>query len=319
MDSVNVWVRLPVPEPEMSGLRQQFPNVTFHEGATLPSETMALIDMAFVEGYALPDDEIALMPKLQWLQCTHAGSAMLLTPPVRERRIKVTSGRGLHGVPFAEVAIGYIFVMTKHFATTAVAQHEHRWDADLPDTVEVVGKTLGLVGFGSIGSEIGKRAHGLGLRVIATRLHPDQKPDYVDWMRGPEAFHDLLHESDFVILAMPAAPETRGIINEEALSHMKPTAYLMNLANRAAVPDEEVVAKALREGRLAGAMFNVFPGFGKIADDSPLWDAPNFHVSPFLPALDPRRWERAADLLARNLDAFLADRPMENMADLSTY
>jgi phosphoglycerate dehydrogenase-like enzyme len=318
--ALNVWVRLPVPEDEMTRLREQFPDVTFHQGTTIPDKTMAIVDAALVEGYALADDEIDRMPKLRWLQCTHAGAAMLLTPPVRERRIKTSSGRGLHSVPFAELTVAYIFAMAKHIPVAVMAQSEHRWVEDLPYTLEVRGKTLGLVGFGNIGSEIAKMMHGLGLRIIATRLHPDrEKPDYVDWIRGPEAFNDLLRESDFVVLAMAASPETQGIINEDALSHMKPTAYLFNLASRTAAPDEEIVAKALREGRLGGAMFNVFPGFGKIADNSPLWDAPNFHISPFLAALDPREWERATSLFARNLGAFMEDRALENEIDVSTY
>jgi phosphoglycerate dehydrogenase-like enzyme len=303
----------------MSGLREQFPDVTFHEGAVIPDETMAIVDAALVEGYALPDDELERMAKLRWLQCTHATAFMLLTQPVRDRHIRVSSGRGLHSVPFAELTVAFIFAMAKHIPTAAVAQREHRWAEGLPYTVEVQGKTLGLVGFGYIGSEIAKKMHGLGVRVIATRLHPDrEKPDYVDWIRGPEALNDLLQESDFVVLAMAGTPETRGLIDEDALKRMKPTAYLFNLASRTAVPDEEIVAKALQEGRLGGAMFNVFPGFGKIADDSPLWDAPNFHVSPFLAALDPRGWERAADLFARNLQSFIEGKALENEADTST-
>ena len=119
------------------------------------------------------------MPKLRWLQGTNAGTAMMLTPPVRERRIRTTSGRGLHSVPFAELTVAYIFAMAKHIPEAVMAQREHRWAEDLPYTVEVQGKTLGLVGFGEIGSEIAKKTHGLGLRIIATRLH-----DYVPWPRN---------------------------------------------------------------------------------------------------------------------------------------
>jgi phosphoglycerate dehydrogenase-like enzyme len=100
---------------------------------------------------------------------------------------------------------------------------------------------------------------------------------------------------------------------------MKPTAYLLNLVMRNAVPDEEMVARALREGWIAGAMFNVFPtrGRGKIADDSPLWDAPNFLTSPRLAALDPRKWDRTHDLFADNLRRFLADEPLLNLWESS--
>lgn len=123
-------------------------------------------------------------------------------------------------------------------------------------TVDVGGKTLGILGFGSIGRAVARRAAGFGMRLLAN----DAQPDDAAAATLGVAFTDLgtlLAESDFVTIHVPLTPQTRGMIGEGSLRRMKPTAYLIN-TSRGAVLDEEALLTALREGRLAGGGLDVF-------------------------------------------------------------
>jgi phosphoglycerate dehydrogenase-like enzyme len=310
-----IWLKLDLPEWAADRVRSSFSDVTFHTGAELPDEALADVNAVFLSG-AIADDVVERMPQLRWLHSTYGGAGTMMTPAVTARKLILTTSKGTHSVPFTEFTVAAIFAMAKHIPRAVHAQSERRWDQDMPDGIEVVGTTLGIVGFGAIGSELARVGHALGMRVVATRRTPGDKPAYVDWIKGPEALSELLAESDFVVLSVPGAPDLAGIINEEALRSMKPTAVLINLTARNAVPDEEIVARALREGWIGGAVFNVFnTKRGEIADDSPLWDAPNMLVSPRIPALDPRKWERLADLFAENLRHFIAGEELINVAE----
>lgn len=310
-----IWLRLDIPEWAADEVRSSFPDVTFHVGDDLPDEALAEVDGMFLSG-AIADDVVDRMPQVRWLHSTYGGAGTMMTPAVTARKLTLTTSKGTHSVPFAEFTIAAIFAMAKHIPRAVQAQGERRWDKEMPDAMQVSGSTLGIVGFGAIGSELARVAHPLGMRVIATKQTPGEKPEYVDWIKAPDALPELLAESDYVVLAAPGAPNLAGIVNEEALRSMKSTAVLINLTARNAIPDEEIVARALREGWIGGAVFNVFnTKRGEIADDSPLWDAPNMLVSPRIPALDPRKWERLTELFMENLRRFIAGEELINVAE----
>jgi phosphoglycerate dehydrogenase-like enzyme len=310
-----IWLSLNLPEWAADHVRGSFPDVTVLASSELADDALAEVDGVFLTGM-IPDDVVERMPKLRWLHSTYGGAGTMTTSAVVARKLALTTSKGSHSVPFSEFTIAAIFAMAKHIPRVVQAQSEHRWDAEMPDTMEVFGKTLGIVGFGAIGSELARIAHPLGIRVIATRQTLGEKPEYVDWIKTPDALPELLVESDFVVLAVPGAPDLAGIINEQALRSMKPTAVLINLTARNAVPDEEIVARALREGWIGGAVFNVFnTKRGEIADDSPLWDAPNMLISPRIAALDPRKWERLTELFMENLRQFIAGDELINVTE----
>jgi phosphoglycerate dehydrogenase-like enzyme len=311
-----VWLQLSMPDGFAEPLRTAFPHITFVEGPTLDDATLPVVDAAFITTM-IPDDVLARMPQLRWLHGTHGGAGTYLTPPVLERKILVSSSRGTHALAFAEFTIGAMFATAKHIPRVTLDQAAHRWNDALPDTVQVSGSTVGIVGFGAIGAELARLASAVGMRVIATRQALGDKPDYVDWIKTPDAFPELIAESDFVVLAVPGSDSTAGMINEQALRLMKPTAVLINLTARTAIPDEHIVARALREGWIGGAVFNVFTSGarGAISADSPLWDAPNFVVSPRIAALDPNRWQRMRELFAGNLRRFEAGDALINRAN----
>ena len=315
----NIWLHLTIPDEEVALIRSKCPEATFHTGFELPDNVLGSIDAAFVTE-PIPDDTIGKMPNLRWMHTTYGGVGTILTPKVKERGIICTNSKGTHAIPFAEFTIAAIYAMAKHIPRVARAQAEHRWENELPLTTEVQGTTLGIVGFGAIGSELARSAHHLGMRIVAIKRTEGVKPDYLDWLKPPEALPELLGESDWVVLSIPATPYTKDMFDEPTIRQMKPNAVLINLTARNAFPSEELVAQALREGWIGGAVFNVFSGpRGAIADDSPLWDAPNMLVSPRIPQFDPNRWPRLIELYHDNFSRFIAGKELLNVGNESGY
>jgi glyoxylate reductase len=170
------------------------------------------------------------------------------------------------------------------------------WEPGLMLGRDLHGATVGIVGYGRIGQAVGRRLEGFGCELLTTRRG------------GGVPLGELLERSDFVSLHCPLTPETRGLIGDEALSRMKPTAYLVN-TSRGPVVDTDALARALREGEIAGAALDVtdpepLPG------DHPLLDAPNLLVVPHVGSATHGTRGRMADIAVDNLLAGLAGRPM---------
>jgi phosphoglycerate dehydrogenase-like enzyme len=133
----------------------------------------------------------------------------------------------------------------------------------------------------------------------------------VQW--PPERLPELLERSDWVVLAAPLTPETRGRIDRTALSRMRAHAVLINLG-RGGLVDEEALIEALAAGRIGGAALDVFAE-EPLPESSPLWSMPQVIVTPHVSGFGPRYWERSIDLVRRNLRAYLAGAPLENLVD----
>jgi glyoxylate reductase len=185
------------------------------------------------------------------------------------------------------LAEGEAFVRAGEWAT---------WEPGLMLGRDLHGATVGIVGYGRIGRAVGRRLEGFGCDVLTTTR------------ADPASLGELLERSDFVTVHCPLTPQTRGLIGEDALRRMKPTAYLVNTA-RGPIVDTNALARALHAGELAGAALDVtdpepLPG------DHPLLDAPNLLVVPHIGSATHATRERMADMAVNNLLAGLAGRPM---------
>jgi glyoxylate reductase len=179
------------------------------------------------------------------------------------------------------------------------------WETGLLLGHDLHGATAGIVGFGRIGRAVARRLEGFGCEALHTRRS------------GGVPLGELLERSDFVSIHSPLTPETRGLIGDEALARMKPTAYLVNTA-RGPIVDSHALARALSEGRIAGAALDVtdpepLPG------DHPLLDAPNLLVLPHLGSATHATRERMAGMAVDNLLAGLAGERMPHCANPEVY
>jgi len=180
---------------------------------------------------------------------------------------------------------------------------------------ELSGRTLGIVGLGSIGRRIAQVGRALGMKVVATRFtvqggEPDPDADQVLPLRELQT---LLSMSDYVVLAMPLTEESTKMIGEAELRAMKKDAYLVNIA-RGSVVDEEALIRALQEGWIGGAGLDVTEE-EPLPKESPLYDMPNVILTPHISGGSERYAERFAELFADNLRRYRAGRELRNLVD----
>ena len=164
---------------------------------------------------------------------------------------------------------------------------------------ELEGKTMLIYGLGAIGGRLARLAQAFGLRVLGIRRNTAKVPDGVEALHAPAAFLDLLGEADVVALTCPLTDETRGLVGAEALSRMKPTAYVINVA-RGPVVDEQAMVAALEGGGIAGAGLDVFDP-EPLPETSKLWSLENAIITPHSGGETRRYEENVIDILAENL------------------
>ena len=225
--------------------------------------------------------------------------------------------------------------------------------SERPRPRELAGATLGIVGVGSIGREVARLASAVGMRVVAarktvttegtekhggrtlttkdTKVHEGEQEvprlglgpslgmtdrsemTEIEKVFGPDEIEEMLSQSDFVVLAAPVTPETKGMMNAARLAAMKRDAYLINVG-RGALIDEAALVAALREGRIGGAALDVFEQ-EPLAQESPFWEMENVLITPHSAALTERLWDRHFELLSENLRRFQAGKPLRGSVD----
>lgn len=263
----------------------------------------------------VPGDILERAPKLRWLQLTSAGVDRLLdTKVVRSPAVEVTTASGIHAVPISEFVLGSMLAFAKGFPEALRAQAEGRWNPYLPEELE--GKTVGILGFGAIGSRVAALAHALGMEVLAIRRSTGSRhkaEGHVSEFLPPAELPFLLGESDYIVVAVPLTSESRHMIAEAELRLMKPAAVIVNVA-RGPIIDESALIKALKEGWIAGAALDVFEQ-EPLPADSALWTLPNVLLTPHVSGGTPRYMERAIDLFCDNLHRYLEGRSLRNAVD----
>ena len=179
--------------------------------------------------------------------------------------------------------------------------------------MEIEGQTIGIIGLGVAGSELARKAKAFGMRVIATKRNPIDKPDYVDELGGPELLPHLLAQSDFVVLLLASVPSTFDIIGEQELRRMKKSAHLINLTGGRAI-EELLLVRALKEGWIAGAVLDAFAK-QPLPENSELWDLPNVIITPRIAGITSQKWPALLPVFQENLRRFLAGEPLHNVVN----
>ena len=276
-------------------------------------------------GAAYPDPAIA--PRLRWVQLDTAGADGVLNTPLWPSEVALTTLSGVGPPAAAEHAMMLVLALAHHLPEMVDLQRRHEWPsaADrwrrlMPR--ELRGATIGVVGYGAIGREIGRLARSFGMTVLGLRQGTARPPTYAlpsvgapahtepDRMYGPGELHAMLAECDYVVLVVPFTPATFHLIDEAALRAIKPGAMLLNVA-RGAVVDEPALVRALQQGWIAGAGLDVFEA-EPLPADSPLWAMPNVIITPHVAGLTPHYHDRIMDLFAQNLRRYLAGEPLLN-------
>jgi phosphoglycerate dehydrogenase-like enzyme len=265
------------------------------------------------------EQTLAAGKQLHWIQALQVGvERCVAVPGFAQRGIVLTNMQRTSGPPIAEHAIAMLLALTRGLPHYARQQQTGTWTREeapgLPMR-EVGGRTLLVVGLGGIGTEVARRAHGLGMRVIATRNSSREGPDYVARVGLSDELLALAAEADVVVNAVPLTPATRNLFDRRFFDTLKPDAYFINVARGGSVVTADLVA-ALKSGRLAGAGLDVTEPEPLPADHE-LWKLPNVVVTPHIAAAsdtqDPRYWI----LVQENLRRYAAGEPLLNVVDVA--
>lgn len=277
----------------------------------------------------VPPRDLAKAPSLKWVQLHWAGIDHLRGHPILESEIQVTTASGIHAVPIGEFTFALLLALARKLPKVVRYQERAEWIRnrwEVLSGLELGGKTIGIVGYGSIGREIGRIArYGFHMRVLAMRrtMNPPRRrynePGVGDPEgRIPEAWYapaqltEMLAACDVVVLAAPATSETKNLIGEEQLRAMRPHALLVNIA-RGDLIDDRALVTALKEGWIAGAGLDAF-SIEPLPRGSQLWHMYNVIVSPHISGMTGKYDERAAALFAENLRRYLTGLPLLNLA-----
>ncbi len=271
------------------------------------------------------DRILARAPSLRWVHSATAGVERVLTPASRSRGLTITNARGVFSRPIAEYVMLMILAVARRLPQLLELQAERTWQP--LESRELRDVTVGIVGLGSIGRSVGALSTAFGCRVIATRRRPEagtgasagagDEPDpgtlVLDRVLPPERLPELLAEADFVVLAAPLTADTTGLIGDAAIAHMKPGAWVINVA-RGELVDERALARAVRDGRLGGAVLDTFRE-EPLPPSSPLYDLPNLILTPHTAWSSTRVLDRSVELFCENLRRYAAGQPLVNVVD----
>ncbi|MBQ5832031.1 MAG: D-2-hydroxyacid dehydrogenase, partial [Selenomonadales bacterium] len=221
-----------------------------------------------------------------------------------------TNVRGIHGIPMSEHVFGMMLAFSRSIAGFARQQQDAVWKR--LSLTELYNKTLCIVGLGSIGREIAKRAKAFNMRIVATKQTMTQEL-FVDELCPPSELDRLLGEADYVVLTVPETPDTVGLFSYERICRMKESAVLINVA-RGTVVSAEGLAQALTEKKIAGAALDVFVS-EPLSESSPLWKMDNVLITPHCAAVSPLYLDRAMQCFCENLSLYMNNKAMMNVID----
>lgn len=249
---------------------------------------------------------LACAPELRWYHSLSAGVERLLAPELTRPGLVLTNNSGAYDLAIAEHVVAFIFAAAKRLPGSFGAQGRHDWHDD-PQSSDVRGATLVVLGLGSIGGEVASMARALGMRVIGVRRSGG------DGSVTPERLAEVAAEADYLAVCAPLTPETRGMVSEAVIARLRPSAWIINIS-RGAIIDEAALFAALKERRVAGAAIDAW-WTEPLPKDSEWWDLPNVIVTPHTSYSSPSVRVRSIALIQENVRRFKTGEPLLNRVD----
>lgn len=280
-----------------------------------PSEANAMIEDAEIawvdmQPTSLVADAIrSAGSRLRWVSTIYAGLDAFPLDVLRQGNVTLTNGVGVNAIAVAEYAVMGILAAAKRFDDVLRARDRHEWPSDAPGKIELPGTSALIVGMGAIGALVAERLRAFGVSVTGVTRSGR------DGTLTPDAWRPRLAEFDWVVLAAPSTGATRMMVGAGELAAMKRSAWLINVA-RGDMVDQAALLAGLDTGLIAGAFLDPTDP-EPLPPEHPLWRARNAMITMHLSGRSQSRMlERGASLFLENLRAYLARRPMRNVADL---
>ena len=296
---------------------------------TVPDAVWAEAEIVFT-GRSVPTPEQA--PRLRWIQLASAGFDWMLKNPIGQiPDIDITSSSGMHATPIAEYCLGMMLALNLKLPLMLDLKRKSEWPKNRPSAfgpAPLRGKTVGIIGYGSIGRELARLCDSLGMVVLAAKrdvMKPEAREGWIEPGTGDplgeipmrlypgQAVATMAKDCDFLVMTAPLTGDTRHMIDLSVLNAMKSTAFFINIA-RGDVVDEVALIHTLQHDEIAGAALDVFTE-EPLPSTSPLWSMSNVIISPHISGDLPDYFERAGRVFAENLRRYVEKRPLINALD----
>ena len=262
-------------------------------------------DVMILANMPMPGEVLRACDKLQYIDIAFTGVDHVAMDAAREKGITVSNASGYSNESVAELGVGFAIDLLRNVPQVDARCRALGTKAGLVGR-ELMGKTVGIVGFGKIGARSAELFHAFGCKILAhSRSIHKNAPVYVEQVD----LASLLERSDIVVLHCPLNDSTRGLINKDALAKMKPSAYLINLARGPVVVSRDL-ADALNSGVIAGAAIDVFDKEPPLNADEPLLAAKNTILTPHIAFASEESMSIRAEIVFDNLRHFLDGDPI---------
>ena len=283
------------------------------------------IDLAGIEGAILQPRFIQKglldnLPDLRFVQATGAGVDAADLQEVKKRELVLCNSRGVMSSSIAEDVFAKILFFSRKIRHVEFMRNKHAWDTFGQDQWmctcydDLEGRTLGIMGFGSIGTEIAKRAAAFSMKIIILSAH-EHKDQRISGCYLPEEKEAFLSQCDYAVICLPLTKSTWHFVDSAAFSAMKKSAVLVNVA-RGAIVDTDALIFALQEREISGAALDVFEE-EPLPEMSPLWECPNLFLTSHKAGMGDTWKKKIGNLFLRNMDHYRNGDPLENVISLS--
>jgi phosphoglycerate dehydrogenase-like enzyme len=308
-----------IPDEQVARIRTTLPDVDVLHATSADDAARAITDADVGLIPWLTTPILSAATRLRWVHSSAAAVGDLL--PLQElarRNIVVTNSRGVQAVPMAEQVMAGLLALARRLDLTILAQRDRRWiqeqlgEVDRPWVLH--GKSMTIVGLGSIGTAVAERARAFGIRVTGVRRRPAEPVPPGVRVLGADRLDDALRDADIVVLAAPAVPATMGLLGARQLSLLARGAVLVNVG-RAQLVDTATMIQALERGQLGGAVLDVFDA-EPLDPASPLWSMPNVILTPHSAGFRANHWQEITDLFIENVRRYRRGETLLNVVDV---
>lgn len=301
-------------EKEQSQIKALVPDwrTVFGHPRDIAPELFREAEIVFGWSRAVETEGLAQDSKLKWVQSWSAGVDKLPLKLLEQRNVILTGASGVHPVQMTETVFAMLLSFSRNLHVAVRNQAQRKWDSSGRFT-ELEGKTMGIVGAGTIGIETARIAKAFGMHTIGLRRSGQPQPHF-DRMLDRSGLDELLAASDVVVNILPQTEETAKLFGQEQFARMKPTAWFINIGRGQAV-DTDALMDALNNGIIAAAGLDVTDP-EPLPENHPLWNLDNVIITPHVGGSSDRYNEKTVALFLENLQAYLdTGRPARNVID----
>ena len=294
------------------------PEVDFVMVESVEQARKEAVDAQAVLGYC-DEEMLAASPGLFWVQVYAAGvERCVANPSMKNGNRLLTNGQRIGSPALAEHSIAMMMMLARgldiYYSNQLSGEWKRNTELARTDHLELEGRTLLVVGLGGIGTQVAKRGHGLGMRVIATRNSRREGPDYVDYVGLADELNELAAQADVVINTAPLTDQTRGIFNSAFFDAMKPEAFFISVGRGGSTVTDDLIA-ALTSGSIAGAGLDVTDP-EPLPKGHPLWTTPRVIISPHTAGRSDKGRDRLYLMVKENLRRYVNGEPMLSVVDI---